>query len=94
MGERSLRDLDGEILSLAERKTENDVLYFTCPVCPNGHGIMVSWLPPSLFPSGALWSKEGTTIDDITIKPSINCDVGPDSSCRFHGWVTAGKVTW
>lgn len=94
MPEKTLRELDGRILSLADRQTRNDLLYFICPVCPNGHGIMVTWVPPSIHIGGAIWSKAGETVDDITITPSINCDVGPDSSCKFHGWVTNGVVRW
>lgn len=94
MPEKPLRELDGEFFTITGRPNEKDVLYFECPVCPRGHGIMVSWLPPSLFPSGAVWQKSGNTVDDITITPSINCDVGPESSCKFHGWVTNGVVRW
>lgn len=98
MPEIALQLLHGEITSFAERKTKDDVLYFTCPLCPNGHGIVVSWEPPSLFPSGAVWKKTGTSIADITIHPSINCDVpgkdGTPSSCKFHGWVQNGMVRW
>lgn len=93
MPERSLKELHGEIHSFAERQTKDDILYFTCPVCPNGHGIVVSWVPPSLFLSGAIWKKTGDSIDNITIHPSINCAT-KGSSCMFHGWVRNGKVSW
>lgn len=94
MPEKKLTELDGEFFTIVGRPNEKDVLYFTCPLCPDGHGIMVSFKPPSLFPSGAVWQKTGETLEDVTISPSINCDVGPDSPCKFHGWVRGGKVVW
>jgi hypothetical protein len=104
--EKTLRELSGEIVSIKGRPQQDDCLFFTCPICRDdrgeliGHGIMVSWLPPSLYEGGrgALWSRTGSTIDDISISPSINCDVpcedGSPSPCKFHGWVKDGKVTW
>lgn len=92
MPSKPLRELHGEITSFAERSTKLDVLYFVCPVCTNGHGIVVSWEPPSLFPSGAIWKKSGSSIDDLTITPSINCAIG--DGCTFHGWVRDGQVVW
>lgn len=92
-GRKPLRELDGEIFSRAENPTSKDMLWFTCPICTNGHGIAVTWEPPSLYPSGAIWSKTGETVDDITIHPSISCE-GPGSPCTFHGWVKNGVVTW
>jgi hypothetical protein len=39
----------------------------------------------------------GTTLDDLTLSPSINCDIpdeetGEPSTCKFHGFVTNGDV--
>ena len=98
MGSKTLKELEGEICSLRGRPNKNDCLVFICPCCKGGHSIIVSWLPPSLFSSGAVWKKTGETIDNITIHPSINCDVpnndGSPSYCKFHGWVKSGVVTW
>ncbi len=102
---KTLKELEGWIYA-RDGKTEPDVLWFVCPVCPSGHGIAVSWEAPSLYRGGAVWKKSGSTLDDITIEPSINCDVphqGHDedgkpkvypSLCKFHGWVKNGQVTW
>jgi len=46
------------------------------------------------------WEMTGATIEDLTLKPSINCDipwkdkqgVEHQSSCKFHGFVTSGDV--
>lgn len=94
MNSKPLRELDAAFMVLDEQGISQPVLVFICPACTDGHSIMVGWTEPSIYPSGAVWKKTGDTVDDITITPSINCDVGPDSSCRFHGWVTNGVVTW
>jgi hypothetical protein len=43
------------------------------------------------------WIVSGTSLDDLTLSPSVNLDVvgGGDGSihmdiCRWHGWVTNG----
>lgn len=46
------------------------------------------------------WTMSGTSIDDLTLTPSINCDipwkdkdgVEHPSGCKFHGFVTNGDV--
>lgn len=47
------------------------------------------------------WSiKSGTTLDDLTLTPSINCDIPwkdadgieHESSCKFHGFIKNGDV--
>lgn len=52
--------------------------------------------------NGHRWKIEsGSTLDDLTLSPSINCDIpwkNPDtgveypSSCKFHGWVKNGDA--
>jgi predicted RNA-binding Zn-ribbon protein involved in translation (DUF1610 family) len=47
------------------------------------------------------WTMSGTSLDDLTLTPSINCDipwtdkdgVAHPSSCKYHGFVTNGEVT-
>lgn len=102
--DRSLRELDGELVSVSGRPQQEDCLLFTCPVCRTesgeltGHGIMVSFRPPSLFPNGCVWGLvSGASVDDMSLSPSINCNVivnGHESDCKFHGWVTDGRVRW
>jgi hypothetical protein len=103
MPEKALSDLYGEIVSFQGRPNKGDILLFQCPLCPSGHMIAVPWMPPAIHTSGCVWQKTGSTIEDITISPSINCDVpGKDpetgeaipSDCKFHGWVKNGKVSW
>lgn len=82
-----LKDLEPE---LDEEKGD---LWFTCPICKN-HSIAVSWKLPSYHQNGTyLWRKTGTSVDDISLEPSINLDLD-GSTCKFHGWVKNGEVTW
>lgn len=62
--------------------------------------------PPSALVAGpdvdpatpARWTvASGTTLDSLTLVPSINCDIpdrrtGEPSTCKFHGYVTQGNV--
>lgn len=98
--ERALIDCGGEFIRLADQPPgAEEALFFICPLCPGGHGIIVQWQGRSIYKSGVIWQKAGTTLTDITIAPSINCDVpdpesGTPSSCKFHGWVRNGVVQW
>jgi len=81
MGLQKLTELDGMFSG------EDNCLFFTCPACNDGHSIRVS------FYEGArvVWKKEGDTLDDLTVSPSINCT---RSGCKFHGWIKNGVVSW
>jgi hypothetical protein len=99
MNRRPLRELEGEFVTLANQpEGQAEALFFVCPSCPSGHGIIVQWQGRSIYPSGVLWQRTGATLDDLTLAPSINCDVplpdGTPSSCKFHGWVRGGHVEW
>lgn len=61
--------------------------------------------PPDAFLRGdgspnPQWSMTGTSLDDLSTTPSINCDipwkdkdgVEHPSSCKFHGYITNGDV--
>jgi hypothetical protein len=37
------------------------------------------------------WTMSGTTLDDLTLSPSVDCTKG--GGCSFHGWVTNGEAT-
>ena len=90
----------GEFVQLGGQPLGQELaLFFVCPVCADGHGILVQWQGRSIYPSGVIWTRTGTTLDDVSFTPSINCDVpdavtGQASTCTFHGWVTAGDVRW
>lgn len=70
-------------------------LFFICPACEKHHSIRVSiseegkgndkWGSP-------IWKRTGDSVDNLSIHPSINCSVG--GSCKFHGWIKNGIVTW
>jgi hypothetical protein len=98
--EKSLRELKGQFVKFAERA--DNVLMFDCPVCERGHSIAVSFTAPSLFGSGAIWSKSSDDIATVTVSPIIDCTGALKladgreikSQCKFHGWVRDGKVQW
>lgn len=77
-----LADLDPKLTA--------DRLRFECPTCrAHAVGIPLSGL-------GA-WTFTGTTVDDLTVTPSINSaatgEVGKPGYCPgWHGWITAGYV--
>jgi|SRR6185503_20080274 len=100
MNRRALSELDGEIITLGDQPGgQEQALFFVCPICPDGHGIIVQWQGRSIYPSGVIWRRvAGSTPADVTFEPSINCDVtqksGAPSDCKFHGWVRGGHVEW
>lgn len=56
---------------------------------------------PEEYDDNPRWTMTGTSLDDLTLKPSVNLDVpwkdaqGVEhpSSCKWHGWVTNGDAT-
>lgn len=39
------------------------------------------------------WEMSGSTIDDLTLSPSVNLDIpGSEDGCRWHGWVKNGDA--
>ena len=92
-----LRDLRGEILCHKGAKA----LCFTCPLCQDGHVIIVSWGKP-LLPGWPIWRAKGDSIDNITIEPAIDHTLEwrdrlgklRGSTCGFKGFVVNGNVTW
>lgn len=38
------------------------------------------------------WTRTGTTLDDLTLSPSISLDVPGATGCRWHGYVFAGTA--
>jgi hypothetical protein len=55
---------------------------------------------PPEYDDNPRWEMTGSSLDDLTLMPSVNCDVpwkddaGVEhpSSCKFHGWVKNGDV--
>lgn len=48
-------------------------------------------VPPKAEPVSR-WTAEGNGLDDLTLSPSVNLDVGPNPGCRWHGWVRSGDA--
>ena len=91
MSEIPLSELSGECFT-RQGKDHNDVVWFLCPLCKPQHGIMVSWEPPSLFENNCVWQKTGDTTENITISPSINCDVPSTYTDPKTGKVEIGRA--
>lgn len=69
---------------------------FECPLC--GHHSILAWfrgrgVPDDAEPGPGRWTPSGTGFSDLTLDPSINLHVKPDSACKWHGWVRNGDVT-
>lgn len=51
---------------------------------------------PEAYDDNPRWQMSGTSLDDLTLSPSINLDVPGDdgtvSGCRWHGWVKNGEA--
>lgn len=69
---------------------------FRCPNPEHGHMILV-WFanpidPPTELPDDVTprprWTRVGSTLDDLTLTPSINSGCG-----GWHGFVTNGAAT-
>lgn len=71
---------------------EADGVYFTCPKCPNGHGVLCWFagrVPAELSPGPGRWTPSGTGIEDLTLTPSVHL-IG--EGCGWHGWVRNGTT--
>lgn len=77
---------------------EQNFLAFDCPCgCQLGAGIAFSpTLDGSEMPPGRrlVWTREsGSTIEDITLAPSILFHPNVDASCKgWHGYVRNGNI--
>jgi hypothetical protein len=103
--QKKLTELDGDLYDHMKVGHPTS-LWFQCPICPCGHYIAVAFQGTSYSQNGAVWKKTGSTLEDVSITPSINCDCDVDvkqpdgtikkvhSSCKFHGWVTNGQVIY
>jgi hypothetical protein len=65
-------------------------VWFCCPRCGN-HQVMV-WFRDRGVPEEAAprarWQVDGTSLENLTLSPSINILSG----CKWHGWVRGGEV--
>jgi len=84
---RWLHNRDGEIIGIV----------FDCPACRPDlppHSIRVAWKATVEGPDPSWTVTTPFDFGALTIVPSINCTSSRPGSCRFHGWITAGRVTW
>jgi hypothetical protein len=51
---------------------------------------------PAEYDDNPRWEMSGSSLDDLTLSPSINLDVPSDDGvvygCRWHGWVRSGDA--
>lgn len=71
-------------------------IIFDCPLC-RAHSICVWFrdcgVPAGVEPGPGRWSvTRGTTFENLTLHPSINLDVSPDATCKWHGWIIDGEI--
>jgi len=88
---------------------------FDCPCClrKGEHNRWAIWFaepidggaPLAQVPKGNnfRWSRTGTTFEDLTLSPSVNCYVEYPVAVPFHiagieqhwhGFISKGEVTW
>ena len=103
MGLMKLRELRGRLIKIVdfgpkqsfasvEKLEDADGVFFVCRVCENGHGVICYFkghVPDDWRPGPGRWNAHGTTIDDLTLDPSV--DLTP--VCSWHGWIQNGEVT-
>ena len=69
-----------------------DVLFFRCPSCPDGHGVVMNVTPSApIDSSGRVWNVEQGRIGSLvglTLSPSVI------ASCGFEVHVRNGMVEW
>lgn len=90
-------DPSGHVYHQQETADGAHGLFMLCP-CLRGHALVV-WFsnPINTTPAGPeheprpRWTREGTTLDDLTVSPSINVDAH-GTKC-WHGWIRNGEVT-
>lgn len=84
---------DGNFREVAQIGEANGLL-FDCPLC--GKHSVLCWdrtIPPDIPPKPGRWTITGSSLDDVTLNPSVNLNVRPDSACKWHGWVRNGDAT-
>lgn len=70
--------------------------------CPCGqHSNLIAFEPTvdtepttlsGLSNNGGRWKRTGTTLDDLTLSPSIAVRTGKSMEECWHGWITNGEV--
>jgi len=87
-------------LRKAATLSEAQGVVFLCPQCFTknkgkvGTHSVVCWfrgrgVPDDLSPGPGRWDATGTSIDNLTLNPSVSL---PDPGCGWHGWVREGDA--
>ena len=90
-------DSIGHTLGLKEAQG----VMFLCPKCfAENHGdvgthSVVCWfrdrgVPSDRAPGPGRWDVSGTSIDDLTLNPSVHLS---GAGCGWHGWIRNGDAT-
>lgn len=78
---------------------------FTCPGCYRRNGnsdigvhMVLVWfrdrgVPDEAEPKPARWAASGSSLDDLSLTPSINLATDDHSRDEWHGYITAGVAT-
>lgn len=94
---------DGSGYGKVATASEADGVMFLCPKCASaelnddgkrsGHPV-ICWfagkVPASASPGPGRWTFTGSTIDDLTLNPSVWLN---GAGCGWHGWVRNGDAT-
>lgn len=105
-----LRELDANFVGNATQDSfveqENidgaQGIMFDCPLC-HGHSVLCWFSNPinaakvadELEPKPGRWKASGSSIDDLTLEPSVNLDnqnARDHKACLWHGWVRNGDA--
>jgi hypothetical protein len=95
-----LRDLEPEFVRFVPKGwqattkiEEAHGVSFLCPKC-QAHYVLCWFrdrgVPDDAVPGPGRWSCSGSSLDDISLSPSVNL---PGTSCGWHGFVVQGVVT-
>lgn len=84
---------------LGKVRGDADGVMFLCPKCfvanagPVGVHSVICWfrgVDPEMSPKPGRWDASGSTIDDLTLTPSVHLSGG--GGCGWHGFVTNGRA--
>lgn len=105
-----LRELEATFVGKATANSFNEQdtidgaqgIMFDCPLC-HRHSVLCWFsnpinapiVPADMEPGPGRWEASGSSIDDLTLNPSVNLDTQnarEHKSCLWHGWVKNGNA--